>query len=99
MAGAGNGLTVGLVRHSQRKQGETDRLDLRSTASVLDPTKRMAYKQDCLSQKAEYLTYYNPRINLAVSGFDNRKNPYPFRDTLLKMLEAEHVEYKKLTAA
>jgi len=31
--------------------------------------------------------------------FDNRKNPYLFRDTLLKMLEANHVEYKKLTAA
>jgi transposase-like protein len=31
--------------------------------------------------------------------FDNRKNPYLFRDTLLKMLEAEHVEYKQLTSA
>jgi transposase-like protein len=31
--------------------------------------------------------------------FDNRKNPYLFRDTLLKMLEAEHVEYKNLTRA
>ena len=31
--------------------------------------------------------------------FNNRKNQYLFRDTLLKMLEAEHVEYKKLTAA
>jgi transposase-like protein len=31
--------------------------------------------------------------------FDNRKNPYLFRDTLLKMLEAEHVEYKKLAKA
>jgi transposase-like protein len=30
--------------------------------------------------------------------FDNRKNPYLFRDTLLKMLEAEHVEYKQLVA-
>ena len=30
--------------------------------------------------------------------FNNRKNAYLFRDTLLKMLEAEHVEYKKLTA-
>jgi transposase-like protein len=30
--------------------------------------------------------------------FDNRKNPYLFRDTLLKMLEAEHVEYKRLTS-
>jgi transposase-like protein len=31
--------------------------------------------------------------------FDNRKNQFLFRDTLIKMLEAEHVEYKKLTAA
>ena len=31
--------------------------------------------------------------------FDNRKNPYLFRDTLLKMLEAEHVGYKELIAA
>ena len=31
--------------------------------------------------------------------FNNRKNQYLFRDTLLKMLEAEHVEYKVLTAA
>ena len=31
--------------------------------------------------------------------FDNRKNRFLFRDTLLKMLDAEHVEYKKLTAA
>ena len=30
--------------------------------------------------------------------FDNRKNPYLFRDTLRKMLEAEHVEYKQLTS-
>ena len=30
--------------------------------------------------------------------FDNRNNPYLFRDTLQKMLEAEHVEYKTLTA-
>jgi transposase-like protein len=31
--------------------------------------------------------------------FDNRNNPYLFRDTLRKMLEAEHVEYKQLTNA
>lgn len=29
--------------------------------------------------------------------FNNRKNRFLFRDTLLKMLEAEHVEYKSLT--
>ena len=31
--------------------------------------------------------------------FNNRKNPYLFRDTLLKMIESENVEYKQLTAA
>jgi len=39
VAGAGNPLTVWLVRHSQRKRGETARLNLRSRAPVLDPTK------------------------------------------------------------
>jgi predicted HNH restriction endonuclease len=38
VAGAGNQLTVWLVRHSQRKRGATDRLNLRSMAPVLDPT-------------------------------------------------------------
>ena len=37
-AGTGNELTVRLVRHSQRKRGATDRLNLWSIAPVLDPT-------------------------------------------------------------
>ena len=36
--GAGNGLTVRLVRHSHRKRGETDRPRLRNTVPALDPT-------------------------------------------------------------
>ena len=31
--------------------------------------------------------------------FDNRNNPYLFRDTLLKLLQSEHLEYKELVAA
>src|SRR6202049_4241402 len=38
VAGAGDGFTVWLLRHSQRKRGETARPDLRDTAPVLDPT-------------------------------------------------------------
>src|ERR1039457_4064702 len=38
VAGAGNGFTVWLLRHSQRKRGETARPDLRNTAPVPDPT-------------------------------------------------------------
>ena len=30
--------------------------------------------------------------------FNNRDNPWLFRDTLLRLLEAEHVEYKELVA-
>ena len=30
--------------------------------------------------------------------FNNRDNPFLFRDTLLQLLNAEHVEYKGLAA-
>ena len=38
VAGAGDGFTVRLVRHRQTKETVTDRLHLRDTAPVLDPT-------------------------------------------------------------
>ena len=41
VAGAGNGLTVRLVRHSHRKRGETDRPRLRDTAPALDPIDKL----------------------------------------------------------
>jgi hypothetical protein len=41
--GAGNQLTVRLLRHSQRKRGATARLNLRSMVPVLDPTKVNVY--------------------------------------------------------
>ena len=44
-AGAGNQLTVWILRHSQRKRGATARLNLRSMAPVLDPTKDQRKKQ------------------------------------------------------
>ncbi len=31
--------------------------------------------------------------------FDNRSNPYLFRDTLMKLIEAPVLEYKRLIAA
>jgi hypothetical protein len=30
--------------------------------------------------------------------FNNRKNPYLFRDTMLKLIDSPNVEYKHLTA-
>ena len=38
VAGVGDGFTAGLVRHSQRKRGATDRPGLQNTAPALDPT-------------------------------------------------------------
>ncbi len=31
--------------------------------------------------------------------FNNRKNPFLFRDTMLKLIRSENLEYKELTAA
>ncbi len=46
VAGAGEWHTAGLLRHSQRKRGATDRLDLRCTAPALDPTGRGETEKD-----------------------------------------------------
>ena len=45
---------------------------------------------------AKHLQAY---LNEMCFRFDNRKNPYLFRDTLLKLLKSEHLEYKELIAA
>jgi transposase-like protein len=45
---------------------------------------------------AKHLQAY---LNEMCFRFDNRKNPYLFRDTLLRLLKTEHLEYKELTAA
>ena len=48
VVGAGDGFTVRLVRHRQTKETETDRLHLRDTAPVLDPTKFSTLEFDCI---------------------------------------------------
>jgi transposase-like protein len=45
---------------------------------------------------AKHLQAY---LNEMCFRFDNRKNPFLFRDTLLRLLQTEHLEYKELTAA
>jgi hypothetical protein len=45
---------------------------------------------------AKHLQAY---LNEMCFRFDNRKNPFLFRDTLLRLLKAEHLEYKELIAA
>jgi hypothetical protein len=53
------------------------------------------------ARKAGFLGFNYPFTKLPIEmsfRFNNRKNPFLFRDTLLKMIEAENVEYKDLTA-
>jgi hypothetical protein len=38
---------------------------------------------------------FAPRKN----SFDNRKNPYLFRDTMLRLIHSDNLEYKELTKA
>ena len=45
---------------------------------------------------AQHLQAY---LNEICFRFDNRKNPFLFRDTLLKLLQSEHLEYRELVAA
>ena len=41
------------------------------------------------------------RVNLdeMTWRFNNRKNPFLFRDTMLKLIHSDNLEYKKLTKA
>ncbi len=45
---------------------------------------------------AKHLEAY---LNEMCFRFNNRKNPFLFRDTLKRMLNADTVEFKELTAA
>ena len=54
-AGAGNQLTVRIMRHSQRKRRDPARLNLRSMAPVLDPTAQAACGQVSSVQSTQEL--------------------------------------------
>src|SRR6266566_2893084 len=58
VAGTGTQLTVWLVRHSQRKRGATDRLNLRSMAPVLDPTRRTCLTRNTNITRAPQLCQF-----------------------------------------
>jgi hypothetical protein len=45
---------------------------------------------------AKHLEAY---LNEMTFRFNNRENPYLFRDTLMRLIEAPVLEYRKLTAA
>ena len=52
---------------------------------------------ECFSREA--LDKISRELGEMTFRFNNRANPYLFRDTLIKLIEAPVLEYKKLTAA
>ena len=40
-----------------------------------------------------------PYLDNMTWQFNNRKNPFLFRDTMLRLIASENLEYKKLIAA
>ena len=50
----------------------------------------------CHRVSAKHLAAY---LDEMTWRFNNRKNPFLFRDTMLKLIHSENLEYKGLTAA
>ena len=49
--------------------------------------------------KIMHLTHLQAYLNEMCFRFDNCMNPFLFRDTLLRLLQSEHLEYKELVSA
>jgi transposase-like protein len=79
------------VRHAMT---ETNATMLTGTVEVDEMFKRSvvgSFRQVSAKHLDLYLDEFEWRDN-------NRKNPYLFRDTLLKLIDADRLEYKELTA-
>lgn len=81
------------IRHKQRVYVEGD-IHTNSVESAFSLLKR-GIIGTWHRISAKHLEAY---LNEMCFRFNNRKNPYLFRDTLLKMLESENIQYKQLTA-
>src|SRR5271163_3293324 len=70
VAGAGNGFTVWLLRHSQRKRGATARLNLRNTAPVLDPTSLCVFRvlQEALQNATKHSGSKHFQVSLSAES-------------------------------
>jgi len=66
VAGVGDGFTAGLVRHSRRKRGATDRLGLRNTAPALDPTGERLGETAGLGRRCALIRLYRRPFGLSV---------------------------------
>jgi transposase-like protein len=81
------------INHSKRIYviGDTHTNTIESAFSLFKRGVRGTWHHVSAKHLAAYLEEMEFRFN-------NRKNPYLFRDTVLKLIETPNIEYKKLTA-
>jgi len=79
--------------HSPRRHGDQgeDRAE-NSVSSALQLFRKLREKRGIVLAQSILQAY----LDEMCVRFDNRQNPYLFRDTLLRLLQAEHLEYKQL---
>ena len=92
VAGAGNGLTVRLVRHSHRKRGETDRPRLRSTAPALDPTAVGSLKESASPELSAQLRRW-PTRRLFMKALDRESEISPIFQHVVHRLDISSSVY------
>jgi len=82
------------VNHFQKEyvQGIVHTNTLESVWSLFKRSVIGSYHQISIKHIDRYLDEFEFRFN-------NRNNPYLFRDTLLRLLQTSNLEYKNLTAA
>ena len=80
-AGAGDGFTVKLVRHRQTKETETDKLHLRDTAPVLDPTSLGLVRQDVGPEEGSFYLHQPRTIQNRKPALSARSKPPTARST------------------
>lgn len=93
-----SGLETDKMRHETINHGDEEYVrgdvhtnSIESAFSLFKRSIVGAYHQVSEKHLDAYLSEFEFR-------FSNRKNPYLFRDTILRLIEADKLEYKKLTA-
>jgi transposase-like protein len=81
------------INHSKRVYviGDTHTNTIESAFSLFKRGVRGTWHHISAKHLAAYLEEMEFRFN-------NRKNPYLFRDTIIKLIQSENIEYKELTA-
>jgi transposase-like protein len=85
------GMSSSTMRADEWVRGDVHTNTVESAWSLFDRAVVGSYHKVSRKHLPAYLQEFEFRFN-------NRENPYPFRDTLLRLLDSENLTYKELTA-